>query len=80
MNIIIKLRIKREAKNNKLSLNSGLNLNRDLEYKTPIFNIKYNKESIKITIYLIILKKLKNINKIEFYKFKRKALKYKVYK
>jgi hypothetical protein len=46
----------------------------------PIFSTKYNKESIKITIYLIIFKKLKNINKMEFYKFKRKVLKYKVYK
>ena len=45
-----------------------------------IFNIKYNKELIKIIIYLIILKKLKDINKIEFYKFKRKVLKYRVYR
>jgi hypothetical protein len=46
----------------------------------PIFSTKYNKEFIKIAIYLIILKKLKNISKIEFYKFKKEALKYKVYK
>jgi hypothetical protein len=46
----------------------------------PIFNIKYNKELIKITIYLTIFKKLKDINKTDFYKFKRKVLKYKVYK
>jgi hypothetical protein len=45
-----------------------------------IFSTKYNKESIKITIYLIILKKLKNISRIEFYKFKREVLKYRVYK
>jgi len=45
-----------------------------------IFNIKYNKEFIKITIYLIIFKKLKIINVSEFYKFKRETLKYKVYK
>jgi hypothetical protein len=45
-----------------------------------IFSIKYNKESIKIAIYLIIFKKLKNISKMEFYKFKRKVLKYGVYK
>jgi hypothetical protein len=45
-----------------------------------IFNTKYNKEFIRIAIYLIILKKLKDISKIEFYKFKRKALKYKVYR
>jgi hypothetical protein len=46
----------------------------------PIFSTKYNKEFIKITIYLTILKKLKDINRMEFYKFKRKGLKYKVYK
>jgi hypothetical protein len=46
----------------------------------PIFNIKYNKEFIRIIIYLIIFKKSKGINKIEFYKLKRKTLKYKVYK
>jgi hypothetical protein len=45
-----------------------------------IFNIKYNKEFIKIIIYLIIFKKLKDINRIEFYKFKKEVLKYKVYK
>jgi hypothetical protein len=45
-----------------------------------IFSTKYNKESIKIAIYLIMLKKLKNISRIEFYKFKREVLKYKVYK
>jgi hypothetical protein len=45
-----------------------------------IFSTKYNKDFIKIIIYLIILKKLKNINRIEFYKFKREILKYKVYK
>jgi hypothetical protein len=46
----------------------------------PIFNIKYNKKSIRITIYLIIFKKPKDINRMEFYKFKREVLKYKVYK
>jgi hypothetical protein len=45
-----------------------------------IFSAKYNKESIKITIYLTIFKKLKDISKTEFYKFKREVLKYKVYK
>jgi hypothetical protein len=45
----------------------------------PIFNIKYNKELIRIATYLTMLKKLKNISRIEFYKFKREALKYKVY-
>jgi hypothetical protein len=45
-----------------------------------IFSIKYNKESIRIAIYLTIFKKPKNISKIEFYKFKREVLKYKVYK
>jgi hypothetical protein len=42
-----------------------------------IFNIKYNKEFIKIITYLIIFKKPKDINKTKFYKFKREALKYK---
>jgi hypothetical protein len=46
----------------------------------PIFSAKYNKESIKIAIYLTILKKPKDINRIEFYKFKKEVLKYKVYK
>jgi hypothetical protein len=45
-----------------------------------ISSAKYNKESIKITIYLTILKKLKDISRIEFCKFKKKVLKYKVYK
>jgi hypothetical protein len=45
-----------------------------------IFSIKYNKEFNKIVIYFIIFKKLKIINKTEFYRFKRKVLKYKVYK
>jgi hypothetical protein len=49
-------------------------------YKTLIFNTKYNKEFINIAIYLIILKKLKDISKTKFYNFKRGALKYKVYK
>jgi hypothetical protein len=46
----------------------------------PIFSTKYNKEFIKIVIYLTILKKLKDISRIEFYKFKREVLKYRVYK
>jgi hypothetical protein len=46
----------------------------------PIFSAKYNKESIKITIYLTMLKKLKNISRTEFHKFKREALKYGVYR
>jgi hypothetical protein len=46
----------------------------------PIFSTKYNKKSIRIAIYLTILKKLKNISRAEFYKFKREVLKYKVYK
>ena len=45
----------------------------------PISNTKYNKELIKITSYLIILKKLKNISRIEFCKFKKEVLKYRVY-
>jgi hypothetical protein len=46
----------------------------------PIFSAKYNKESIRIAIYLIIFKKPKDISKTEFYKFKREVLKYRVYK
>ena len=45
-----------------------------------IFNIKYNKEFIKIIIYLIIFKKLKSINVLKFNIFKKEVLKYKVYK
>jgi len=33
-----------------------------------------------MTIYLIILKKLKDISVLEFHKFKKEVLKYKVYK
>jgi len=33
-----------------------------------------------MTIYLIIFKKLKNISVLEFHRFKREVLKYKVYK
>ena len=40
-----------------------------------IFNIKYNKEFIKMTIYLIIFKKLKDIKILKFYKVKREVLK-----
>jgi hypothetical protein len=40
----------------------------------PIFSTKYNKEFIRIAIYLTILKKPKDINRIEFYKFKREVL------
>jgi hypothetical protein len=74
------LRAKGEAKNNKLSLDNRLSLDKDLEYKTPIFSAKYNKESIRIAIYLTIFKKLKDISRMEFYKFKREVLKYRVYK
>jgi hypothetical protein len=50
-----------------------------LGYKTPISSAKYNKELIRIASYLTILKKPKNISRIEFCKFKREALKYRVY-
>jgi hypothetical protein len=40
---------------------------------------KYNKESIKIAIYLTIFKKPKDINNAEFYKFKKEVLKHRVY-
>jgi len=38
----------------KINLNNKLSLNNNLKYKTFISNIKYNKESNKINIYLII--------------------------
>jgi len=79
--IIIRLKIKREVNlNNKLSSDNELSLNSNLKYKTFISNIKYNKEFIKMAIYLIIFKKLKDINALEFHRFKREVLKYKVYK
>jgi len=75
------LRIEREVSlNNESSFDNGLSLNSDLKYETLIFNTEYNKESIKITIYLITFKKSKDINALEFYKFKREVLKYRVYK
>jgi hypothetical protein len=75
------LRTEREINlNNKSGSDNKSNLDSDLGYKTLIFNIEYNKEFIKITIYLIILKKLKDISALEFRRFKREALKYKVYK
>ena len=80
LHITIRLRAKEKAENNKVSLDNRLSLNEDLEYKTPISSIKYSKESIRIAIYLIILKKPKNISRTEFYKFKRKVLKYRVYR
>jgi len=45
-----------------------------------IFNTEYNKEFIKMIIYLIIFKKLKSISALKFRRFKTKVLKYKVYK
>ena len=55
-------------------------LDDDLEYETLIFNIEYNKESIKTITYLTILKKPKGISALEFRRFKREVLKYRVYK
>ena len=52
----------------------------DLEYETLIFNIEYNEEFIKITTYLTIFKKLKGMSALEFRRFKREVLKYRVYK
>jgi hypothetical protein len=75
------LRTEREINlNNKSGSDNKSNLDSDLGYETLIFNIEYNKEFIKITIYLIILKKLKDISALEFRRFKREALKYRVYK
>ena len=72
--ILIKLIIDKEEinLNNKSSSDNKSSLNNDLKYKTLIFNVEYNKESIKITIYLIIFKKSKDINIKKFYKFKKK--------
>ena len=75
------MRTEREINlNNKSGSDNKSNLDSDLGYETLIFNIEYNKEFIKITIYLIILKKLKDISALEFRRFKREALKYRVYK
>ena len=79
--ITIRLRTKREinSDNESSSINES-SLNSDLEYETLIFNIEYNEESIKITTYLTMLKKLKGMSAPEFRRFKREALKYRVYR
>jgi hypothetical protein len=46
----------------------------------PISSAEYNKESIRIAIYLTMLKKPKDISRMEFRKFKKEALKYRVYR
>ena len=73
-NITIRLRTKEG-----IDLDNKLSSDKDLEYKTPISSTKYNKELIRIASYLTILKKLKNISRTEFRKFKKEALKYGVY-
>ena len=79
--IIVRLRTKGEinSDNESSSINES-SLNNDLEYETLIFNTEYNEESIKIATYLTTLKKLKGMSAPEFRRFKREALKYKVYK
>ena len=51
-----------------------------MEYETPISSAEYNEESIKIATYLTTLKKLKGMSAPEFRRFKREALKYRVYR
>jgi hypothetical protein len=79
--IIVRLRTKGEINldNESSSINES-SLDSDLKYETPISSTEYNEESIKIATYLITLKKLKGMSALEFRRFKREALKYKVYR
>ncbi len=52
----------------------------DLDYETLISKAKYSEDSIRIVTYLITLKKSKDISLLEFQKFKRKVLNYRVYR
>jgi len=79
----ITIRLRTEGEINSDNESSSINessLDSDLEYETLIFNTEYNEESIKIAIYLTMLKKLKGMSALEFRRFKREALKYKVYR
>ena len=52
-------------------INAKLDLGTEsLSYKTLISSFKYKEESIKIIVYLTILKKLVGISILDFYKFK----------
>jgi hypothetical protein len=62
------------------NFNLDIELNLDDGYETPIFSSEYDKKSIKMAIYLTILKKPKDIDRAEFYKFKKEALKHGVYR
>ena len=50
------------------------------DYKAPISKKEYREKSIKIATYLITLKKLREISLTKFWKFKKEALKYRVYR
>ena len=79
----ITVRLRTEGEINSDNESSSINkssLDSDLEYETPISSAEYNEESIKIATYLTTLKKLKGISALEFRRFKREALKYRVYR
>ncbi len=52
----------------------------DLDYKTPISKAKDSEDFIRIANYLTTLKKLKDMSLLEFQKFKREVLNYRVYR
>ena len=79
--ITVRLRTEGEINlNNESSSINESSLDSDLEYETPISNTEYNEESIKIATYLTTLKKPKGMSALEFRRFKREALKYRVYR
>ena len=53
---------------------------KNFDYEALISSFEYSEKSIKIARYLTTLKKPKNISIPEFRKFKKKALKYGIYK
>jgi hypothetical protein len=61
------------------NFNLDIKLNLDDGYKTPISSSKYDEEFIKMAIYLTIFKKLKDIDRAKFRKFKKEVLKHGVY-
>jgi hypothetical protein len=78
--VVIRLRTKGEINSNLDNFNLDIKLNLDNRYKTSISSSEYNKESIKMAIYLTIFKKPKDMDRAEFYKFKKEVLKYGVYR
>ncbi len=79
----IKDRIVRLQEQEEIDLGDSNNSSKeynDLDYETLISKAKYSKDSIRIVTYLIILKKLKDISLLEFQKFKREVLNYRVYR